>query len=209
MKKVIFTICLMGLMQNGFAKFYPYSYYVNYTQADSGGGIWVRYLNVIASYGDSILFQSAVHHTNTTYNEYPTHWYFNGAVITGTSGQEFLTEIINQSGTYCANFSDTSYNIYFYITNVTGIASIKNINFLHVFPTAVTSSITIQLNSIKTNDVEISFFDMNGRQLKNDFYKNVFGEFIKNENTEALAKGMYFLRIKTGDDVAEKKFVKM
>ena len=50
---------------------------------------------------------------------------------------------------------------------------------------------------------------MNGRQFKNDFYKNIVGEFIKNENTEALAKGIYFLRIKEGEDVVEKKFVKM
>ncbi|HKR06945.1 MAG TPA: T9SS type A sorting domain-containing protein [Bacteroidia bacterium] len=93
--------------------------------------------------------------------------------------------------------------------NPLSAAQYENINFLNVFPTAVNSSITIQLNSIKPNDIEISFYDMHGRQLKNDFYKNIVGEFIKNENTEGLAKGTYFLRIKSGKEMMEKKFVKM
>ncbi|MEP7169462.1 MAG: T9SS type A sorting domain-containing protein [Bacteroidota bacterium] len=209
MKKIIFTICLIGMMQNVFAKEYPYSHYYNITQGDTGGGVWEQNVNVIANYGDSVLFQAYIHFHNTTLYYYPVRWKFNGVIIPNAAGQEFLTVVINQSGTYCAKFSDESYNIYFHVTNITGIQAVNNVNFLNVYPTAVTSSITIQLNSIKTNDVEISFFDMNGKQLKNDFYKNIVGEFIKNENTEALSKGIYFLRIKTGEDVVEKKFVKM
>jgi type IX secretion system substrate protein len=99
----------------------------------------------------------------------------------------------------------------FSVNNIstTGITHTKNFDFLNVFPTTVTSSLTILLNSIEPNDLEIAFYDMNGKQLKTDFYKNIVGEFIKNENTGALAKGIYFIKIKAGDEVMQKKFVKM
>ncbi len=209
MKKIIFTICLIGLMQNVFSKEYPYSHYYNTTQGDTGGGIWEQNVNLTADVGDTIVFQAYIGFHNMNFYEYPNRWKFNGVPIPSTQGDEFFTAIINQPGIYCAKFSDVSYNIYFHISTLTGIQTFNNINFLNVFPTSVTSSLTIQLNSIKPNDVEISFFDMNAKQLKTDFYKNISGEFIKNENLEALSKGIYFVRIKAGDETVQKKFVKM
>jgi len=194
-------------MQSGFAKWYPHSTYFNYTQnvgANCGG----YSCNVIADIGDSVVFEFyVVDDWNIIY--YPYKWYFNGDTIPNTSGQQFLSVIINQSGIYSALGGVVFFMSYFYVNNLTGIPSLKNINSFNVYPTTVTSSITIQFHSVKPNDIEISFFDMNGRQLKTDFYKNISGEFIKNENTEALSNGFYFLRIKTGDGVVERKFVKM
>ncbi|HKR06943.1 MAG TPA: T9SS type A sorting domain-containing protein [Bacteroidia bacterium] len=183
--------------------------YHNYTQNLFFSGP-VTGLNVTANFGDSVSLFILMDCNNGFH--IPDQWYFNGDSIPNTSDSMIIKIIINQSGTYSAHIDNCfSLNPYisFYVNNITGISLIKNINFLNVFPTAVTSSITIQLNSIKTNDLEISFYDMHGRQLKNDFYKNIVGEFIKNENTEALAKGIYFLRIKAEDDAVEKKFVKM
>jgi len=212
MKKIICLLGLIAMMQNGFAKCQTNCSYHNYTQNIDSGGLGYNNINVLANPGDSVVFDAYDKFgINMPVYTYPAHWYLEGNSIPNSGGQQFLSVLINQSGTYSALINSSycgSYTIYFYVTNVTGIPSIKNINFLNIFPTAVTSSITIQLNSIKSNDLEISFFDMNGRQLKNDFYKNVIGEFIKKENTEALAKGIYFLRIKSGNDVVEKKFVK-
>jgi len=122
-----------------------------------------------------------------------------------------LHQVITQYGTYKARIVDTGLLIYlfFHVSNTTGIPSIKNINFLNVYPTSITSSITIQLNLIKSDDIEIAFYDMNGKQLKTGFYKNISGEFIKNKNTEALSKGIYFVRIKAGHETVQKKFVKI
>jgi hypothetical protein len=142
-------------------------------------------------------------------------WTYNGNLIGNI--QNDLCQVgfvFHDPGQYVArNRLDGSTFFIHYIkviyNSLLAVSNIKDINFINVFPTAVTSSITIQLHSIKPNDIEISFYDMNGKQLKNDFYKNVFGEFIRNENTEVLAKGIYFLRIKTGDDIVQKKFVKL
>ncbi len=83
------------------------------------------------------------------------------------------------------------------------------IDFLDVFPSPVQTSVTVNFKLTKPGDVEISLLDINGRLLKTDIYINVSGEFIKNENTEALSKGIYFVRIKAGDEVVQKKFVKI
>jgi len=210
MKKIITLLGLLVILQNGFAKMAPYGAYFNYTQNTGAGGYWSVNNYITANPGDSIVFDAYYSITPSMPPQYPMQWYLEGNPIPWTAGDEFLPIIVNQSGTYRAHFNGMwDDDIYFHVNNITGIATLPNINFLNVFPTVVTSSITIQLHSIKTNDVEISFFDMNGKQLKTGFYKNIVGEFIKNENTEALAKGMYFLRIKSGDDVMEKKFVKL
>jgi hypothetical protein len=209
MKKIIFTICIFGVMQNGFGKSVLHGSYHNYTQniSDSISSISsIYFFNVIESLADSVVLDAYIDDYGN--NVYPQKWFFNSDSIPNTGGQQYLSVIINLAGTYTASFGSSEL-ICFSVTNVTGIPSIKNINFLKVFPTTVTSSITIQLNTLKTNDIEISFFDMNGKELKNNFYKNIIGEFIKNENTETLAKGIYFLRIRTGEEVVERKFVKL
>jgi type IX secretion system substrate protein len=211
MKKIICLIGLIGMMQSGFAKMHTWSHYNNYTQNTVVSGYDIQNMNVSANIGDSIVFQAYILCANCmSMYYYPGLWYLEGDSIPN-SGGEFLTVTINQYGTYSApiQVDNWLHMLYFIVNNTTGIPSIKNINFFDVFPTAVTSAITIQLNSIKTNNIEISFFDMNGKQLKTDFYKNISGEFIKNENTEALLNGMYFVRIKAGDEVMQKKFVKM
>jgi hypothetical protein len=208
MKKVIFIICLIGLMQNVFAKMHSYTYYINYTENTTGGGQDILNLNVLADIGDSVRFDASFEDGGSFY--YPDQWYLEGDSIPNSTGQ-YLFQVITQFGTYKAHIGPVGLNVnlFFDVSNTTGIPSIKNINSLSIYPTAVTSSITIQLNSIKTNDIEISFFDMNGKQLKTDFYKNISGEFIKNESTEALSKGIYFVRIKAGEQTVQKKFVKM
>ena len=211
MKKIITIICFIGIIQNGFAKGYVYDAYFNYTQNTGGGGIWVVTNNITATIGDSIRFTSYFSQSGSIQN--PDNWYLDGVLIPNTAGQQIFTIVVNQPGNYSAYINNSSQGwsnwVYFNVTTTTGIPSLKNINSLTVYPTAVTSSITIQLNSIKPNDIEIAFYDINGKQLKTDYYKNIAGEFIKNENTEALAEGMYLLRIKTGEEVVEKKFVKM
>ncbi|HKR06068.1 MAG TPA: T9SS type A sorting domain-containing protein [Bacteroidia bacterium] len=87
--------------------------------------------------------------------------------------------------------------------------SLHTINSVNIFPTPVNSSLTIELHSAVPNDIEISFYDITGKQFKTGLYKNISGEFIKNENTEALAKGIYFVRIKAGGQSVQKKFIKM
>ncbi|MEO5571694.1 MAG: T9SS type A sorting domain-containing protein [Bacteroidia bacterium] len=213
MKKIIFTTLLSCLLiTKSFAGPFFSMHYYNYTQNTFGGGVGIQSITVQANIGDSIKFDVLDACAGSIYLG-AKQWYYNGDSIPNTAGAFFITQIITQSGNYSAPIEfcwlNIGLNFYVVVNNTTGIESVKNINFLNVFPTSVTSSITIQLNSIKPNDVEISFFDINGKQLKTDFYKNVFGEFIKNENTEALAKGIYFLRIKAGEEMVNKKFVKM
>lgn len=194
-----------------------YNYNQNLTITPVGGGLFYSNL-VVINYGDSLLFSVNAGGCNppTWCDLDSVSWSYNGNQV-GPILNDLcqVNFIIQDTGLYVAHYIldgtfpiqsniDVIYNSY-----TTGIASVKNINFLNVFPTTVNSSINIHLNSIKTNDIEISFSDMNGKQLKNDFYKNVIGEFIKNENTEALARGIYFIRMKAGDEVLNRKFVKM
>jgi hypothetical protein len=209
MKKIITLVVACLLMTKVFATDHFEIGYWNITQNTGWGATGILGCSVIGNYGDSIqLLASSSCFLN---NLGAAQWYFNGDSIPNTAGAFYINIKFNQPGGIYSAYIDNCFGVTLNFTagNTTGISSIKNINFLNIFPTAVTSSISIQLNSIKPNDIEISFFDMNGRQLKNDFYKNIVGEFIKNESTEALAKGIYFLRIKAGDDVVEKKFVKM
>jgi hypothetical protein len=208
MKKIITLICLVGMMQGGFAKDHYNAHWWNFTQNSLGTIDNWNAAYCIANMGDSMRF--SVYIDCYPYSGGPSQWFFNGDSIPNMAGLVYLDIIVNQYGTIAVPLGACFFDsVRFHLSNTTAISSLNNLNSLNVFPTTVTSTITIQLNSIKTNDIEISFFDMNGKELKNNFYKNIIGELIKNENTEALAKGIYFLRIKTGDDVVERKFVKM
>jgi hypothetical protein len=210
MKKIITLVVACLLMSKVFSGPAFHIGYSNITQNTGFSVTGVPACNVTGNYGDSIHL-NAVEIPGGSMYIFPEQWFFNGDSIPNSAGANNIKIKFNQpGGTYSAYLGAYfGITVYFYAGNMTGITSINNINSLRVFPTAVNSSITIQLNSIKLNNIEISFFDMNGRQLKTDFYKNIVGEFIKNENTEALAKGIYFLRIKAGEDVVEKKFVKI
>jgi hypothetical protein len=208
MKKIIclFLFCFLGIVVSA-SPWWILSY-VNHTQNISYvAPMGLPSIVVPANIGDSVSLSVADDCL------WLGLWRFNGDIIPGpllTPSPHTLNTVVTQSGSFVLDpcFCPVPYTFILNI-NTTGISSIKEITFLNIFPTTVTSSITIQLHSIKSNDIEISFYDMTGKQLKSDFYKNVFGEFIRNENTEVLAKGIYFLRIRSGDDVVQKKFVKM
>jgi|GEM_PF-2179701 len=211
MKKIIYLIGFLVCMQYGFSKSYIYVACHNITQNTFWGYQTPpnTNLNVSCNFGDSVILSSYV--SCDMFSANPYIWYFEGDTVPNSSGQMQISFVADQMGTYSPDlfFCTTPANIYFIINITTGISFIKEFNFLNIYPTTVNSSITIQLNSIKPNDVEIAFYDMNGKQLKTDFYKNISGEFIKNENTEALSKGIYFVRIKAGDEMVQKKFVKL
>ena len=214
MKKIICLIAIScSITGQLLAKDHPGLSWENYTSGMIVGlqlPGWPANIDVIANPGDSIALVFWDCDPCGVASFCVKQWYFNGDSILNSFGVDPLNIVISQIGTYSVQvFCYPNPMTFTIIGSPTGIASFKSINFLKVFPTVVNSSITIQLNLTKQNDVSISFYEVNGKQLKNAFYKNVFGELIKNEDTEALAKGIYFIRIKAGDEMMEKKFIKM
>src|SRR3954465_12574200 len=101
MKKIICLLGLIIVIQNGFGKEAPYGAYFNYTQNIGVGGYWFYNNSLTANNGDSIVFDAYVYFPWGPY-KYPEHWYFEGDSIPNAGGQEFLSVIISQPGTYSA-----------------------------------------------------------------------------------------------------------
>ena len=97
--------------------------------------------------------------------------------------------------------------------NKTGIPSpvesINQVDKIHydIYPNPVEDVLNIHLSTQNLMDVELSLFDMQGRQLTIIQRRRV-DELLENVNMASYAAGNYVLKIKMGENVFEKNIIK-
>ena len=97
--------------------------------------------------------------------------------------------------------------------NKTGIPSpvesINQVEKIHydIYPNPVEDVLNIHLSTQNVMDVELSLFDMQGRQLTIIQRRRV-NELLENVNMSSYAAGNYVLKIKMGENVFEKNIIK-
>ena len=81
---------------------------------------------------------------------------------------------------------------------------------LYVYPNPTNEKLVINyMNAAATNNVTISLTDLSGRMVYIESISNtgIAGEFIKNIDVSALAKGVYLFNLKTENKIINKKII--
>ena len=78
-------------------------------------------------------------------------------------------------------------------------------NFI-VFPNPNTGKFTVQLKSGSNQDIQVKVYDIGGRQIFNNAYRNsgTFNEVIKLNNVQS---GMYLVNVSDGTRTSTKKII--
>jgi hypothetical protein len=91
------------------------------------------------------------------------------------------------------------------------VLSTVNIDFpsveITVYPNPNKDSLNVKLSGLKTNEIQLSVFDVSGKELFKEKFKNIEENFEEKIQTSGWGKGIYFLKIKSGKKVLTKKIV--
>ena len=78
-----------------------------------------------------------------------------------------------------------------------------------VYPNPTSGNINIKINLKETSDIEISILDISGKVIETVYQKgNQLGNKNLNHDINSIAKGFYFVQLKTGDKTFVKKIIK-
>jgi len=75
-----------------------------------------------------------------------------------------------------------------------------------LYPNPNKGSFNVKFNSITNNDIKVSVYDMQGREIQNKLYQNI-GSFDQNIQLNNAQSGMYLVTVKDGDNKVVKKIV--
>ncbi len=131
-------------------------------------------------------------------------WYFNNGLISGATNDVYIA---TQAGNYTVMISDTNgcKVVSNPVTvNLTAINELANEEQLNVYPNPLTSANWSMVVSSKLIGEPFKVFDNNGRL--------VYQAVIANEKIEIelnLAKGIYWLKINSGEKMLKKKLIRL
>ena len=97
--------------------------------------------------------------------------------------------------------STSSANIEVIVSDVNNLTKDWNVN---VFPNPTSGQFTVALDGI-FGDVELSITDVAGKQIRAWNYSNIATGWKTAIDASELAKGIYILKVKSGDDVKNLK----
>jgi hypothetical protein len=74
-----------------------------------------------------------------------------------------------------------------------------------LFPNPSHGIFTLKFSTDETEDVELFVYDILGRKIASNIYKNSLNSFDEQINFSQLSKGIYILRIKRGNRMSTRK----
>ena len=123
----------------------------------------------------------------------PTHQF------TGTSDSIWVTLIVSNN---CG--SDTLRQI---VTNInTGIKNTSNLRGLEIYPNPSNGLFTVDIVTAKITDVQLTLYNVQGKLINHEQFEQI-SELKTDIDLKDQAKGLYYLKIKAGDEVSVKKIV--
>lgn len=134
-------------------------------------------------------------------------WLLNDTVIVGATNQSYT---ISQTGNYSViisdvNCSDTS-------TKKTvvfvGVTELLNVNSLQIYPNPSDGNFIIEGKMNSKENLQISIINILGKEILNLQIQNVNRIFKKQISLNEMTDGIYFLRMKTGQQSIVRKIVK-
>ena len=139
--------------------------------------------------------------TSGTYQPIGNLASYNGANPSGNWQVGFWDKVAGGTGTI------NSFSIEVCSQTITALANNDFVfdNFT-LYPNPNKGSFNVKFNSITNNDIKVSVYDMQGREIQNKLYQNI-GSFDQNIQLNNAQSGMYLVTVKDGDNKVVKKIV--
>ena len=150
--------------------------------------------------GDSVV---VVNGPFTTYQ-----WFFNGLPVPGATDYFHLP---SESGNYYCEVTDDngcvgeSYNVEFTFTGISDLGARFN---LVVYPNPTRNTFVVQADLGASMDIQLSMKDVTGRDIIIPEQLSGVSTLKRSFNIEHLAKGVYYLQIKTPQGLVTRRVIK-
>ncbi len=134
-------------------------------------------------------------------------WYYNNIPIDSSNQKviypkltgKYYVVVMNLAG--CVASSDT-FN--FIINTANNLSNNTNINF---YPNPNTGQFTLSIENPITNDLEIKIFNIVGQIVYSNRIDKINNHFSKTINLDNVDSGIYYLQLKLGDEIINRKVV--
>lgn len=135
-------------------------------------------------------------------------WYLNGSLITGATGQSYTAtvsglytvEVTNSNG--CSAISSPLNVI------LTNILEATNKIEANIFPNPNNGVFILEINVAEAQDIEIRIINVIGQEVFFEKLTQVKGNYKKEINRIGSSSGIYFLQLKTDNQLIIKKIVR-
>ena len=118
-----------------------------------------------------------------------------------------VTTKYNSGATSCENGHDAEVEDYtITVVPLLSVDEFGSLGGFSVYPNPNNGSFNVELNSVSSNDINISVFDIRGREVFNNIYKasTVFNETIRLDKVQS---GIYMLQVSDGLNKQTKKVI--
>lgn len=88
-----------------------------------------------------------------------------------------------------------------------GIANTVVFKEISVYPNPANGIVNIAVNNASFSQLTISIIDIQGKEVYNETDKNISAGYNKQINIEKLAKGVYYIKLNTGNDSKVQKLI--
>ncbi len=123
----------------------------------------------------------------------------------------YIIKVYGKSGAYSATSCYTltasiSGTIFRFESGNAGQESVISEDLL-LYPNPASNTVTVSFNSVASEDVEISIYDLTGRMVNTGIFKAAEGVNASVINVSNLSKGIYIVALKNADDLLTKKLI--
>ncbi|MCE3279101.1 MAG: hypothetical protein K0S44_1292 [Bacteroidetes bacterium] len=122
-------------------------------------------------------------------------------VIAGLGSHPVLYTITDVNG--CSNSTSQIINV----ADCTGIDELEELSNVNVYPNPTSGMFTISLVNANFGQLNIIITDIQGKEVFNFSDKNIVGDYTKEVSLEGLAKGIYYIRLNSSEDIKIKKLI--
>jgi hypothetical protein len=122
-------------------------------------------------------------------------------VIAGLGSHPVVYTITDVNG--CSNSTSQTINV----ADCTGIDELEELSNVNVYPNPTSGIFTISLVNANFGQLNITITDIQGKEVFNFSDKNIAGDYTKEVSLEDLAKGIYYIRINSAEDIKIQKLI--
>jgi hypothetical protein len=147
----------------------------------------------------------------TLANGSPSGGVYSGTGVSGgmfdpatLGGMYLITYTVTDGTTLCSNADTASITV----DICSGIiASTSDFNEITVYPNPASETIYISVGNTNFSQLTVSIVDIQGKEVYNEKNTNVTAGYNKQINIEKFAKGVYYIKLNTGNDSKVQKLI--
>jgi len=94
-------------------------------------------------------------------------------------------------------------------TITVSISQKYDVSQVNVYPTSTENALTVKIENDYIGKIEVFVYNTAGRMLRNNTYSKIERNAVFEVNVSEMNQGIYFLKIKHGNNIVTKKFSKM